>query len=208
MKENKEKSRRHLPNKEKMKWYWPSQLSPCRPSLSSLQSLLNLQASYMTSFSFSSSFSPRQTNIYTSEAAVFLSELFCIVKPTSSPHHLKTDVDRPSVVLSKLHQYIGICNIFSVQNIILIFSYVCSKIWLWVCSFFNTRVYLPACGSIHCAMTSRNFSSATLESSPPFSGSWMKKPSLGLGLQHGHQNTYQTILIKCMEITKTTGYME
>lgn len=31
-------------------------------------------------------------------------------------------------------------------------------------------------------MTSRSFSRATLESSPPFSGSWMKKPSLGLGL--------------------------
>lgn len=52
-------------------------------------------------------------------------------------------------------------------------------------------VYWPACGSIHCAMTSRNFSSATLESSPPFSGSWMKKPSLGLGLKH-QKHTIQT----------------
>lgn len=42
----------------------------------------------------------------------------------------------------------------------------------------------PACGSIHCAMTSRSFSRAMLES-PPFSGSLMKKPSLGLGLQDG-----------------------
>lgn len=37
---------------------WPSQLRPCRPSLSSLQSRLILHASYISSFSFSSSFSP------------------------------------------------------------------------------------------------------------------------------------------------------
>lgn len=43
--------------------YWPSQLRPCRPSLSSLQSLLILQASYISSFSFSSSFSPANTEI-------------------------------------------------------------------------------------------------------------------------------------------------
>lgn len=54
-------------------------------------------------------------------------------------------------------------------------------------------VYWPACGSIHCAMTSRSFSNATLESSPPFSGSWMKKLSLGLGLQRGPNNTSQPL---------------
>lgn len=43
--------------------YWPSQLRPCRPSLSSLQSLLILQASYISSFSFSSSFSPANMEI-------------------------------------------------------------------------------------------------------------------------------------------------
>lgn len=62
---------------------------------------------------------------------------------------------------------------------------------IWVDIFLLTLhtlgFYWPACGSIHCAMTSRSFSSATLESSP-FSGSWMKKPSLGLGLEHRHRN--------------------
>lgn len=43
-------------------------------------------------------------------------------------------------------------------------------------------------------MTSRSFSSAMLESSPPFSGSWMKKPSLGFGLR-GHN---KMCLLKCL----------
>lgn len=55
--------------------------------------------------------------------------------------------------------------------------------WMLLLKIFIPTRYWPACGSIHCAMTSRSFSSATFESSPPFSGSWMKKLSLGLGLQ-------------------------
>lgn len=38
-------------------------------------------------------------------------------------------------------------------------------------------------------MTSRSFSRAMLES-PPSSGSWMKKPSLGLGLQNGKEKIF------------------
>lgn len=50
--------------------HWPSQLRPCRPSLSSLQSLLILQASYISSFSFSSSFSPANTEISADRARI------------------------------------------------------------------------------------------------------------------------------------------
>lgn len=64
-------------------------------------------------------------------------------------------------------------------------------------------------------MTSRNFSSATLESSPPFSGSWMKKLSLGFGLQHGQKNIFQSrsfffflffFKYKDFQIKKNFGY--
>lgn len=122
--------------------------------------------------------------------AVGSSVMFCIAANCSWVHWYT------------IHSAYKICMVYKACSYffskMLAVSFKCS----WFKHLWSGRFDWPACGSIHCAMTSRNFPSATLESSPPFSGSWMKKLSLGLGLQNGDHKTFQSQFFVICTITK------